>query len=196
MNIYFPFFLIAVAVLMWIVIQYRKSNKSRFTKLGTFNKDHFLRKRVSFYNSLNSAQQKEFVQRLEKFLNLVRLTPVGEDFQLTDGDKLLIGSSAIIPIFNYPDWEYRNLSEIIVYPNSFPLDFDANNPERSILGLVGEGAFQRTMVLSLAAVAEGFSDDTDGHNTGIHEFVHLLDKADGETNGIPYYLLQQHAITP
>ena len=61
--------------------------------------------------------------------------------------------------------------------------------------MVGDGALNRTMILSLPALKDGFKRE-DGHNTGIHEFVHLIDMADGDVNGIPLYLLSKDSISP
>jgi Mlc titration factor MtfA (ptsG expression regulator) len=37
---------------------------------------------------------------------------------------------------------------------------------------------------------------TDKNNTAIHEFVHLLDKTDGATDGVPEILLQHQYVLP
>jgi Mlc titration factor MtfA (ptsG expression regulator) len=42
-----------------------------------------------------------------------------------------------------------------------------------------------TMILSLPALVHGFANQTDKRNVGIHEFAHLIDKADGEIDGLP-----------
>jgi Mlc titration factor MtfA (ptsG expression regulator) len=55
---------------------------------------------------------------------------------------------------------------------------------------------QQMMILSKPALRLGFQNETDKNNTGIHEFVHLLDKADGETDGIPEQLLQKQYTIP
>ncbi|MNL27960.1 Protein MtfA [compost metagenome] len=45
------------------------------------------------------------------------------------------------------------------------------------------------MILSKEALEAGFSNTKDGQNTAIHEFVHLLDKTDGEVDGLPQFLI-------
>ena len=52
------------------------------------------------------------------------------------------------------------------------------------------------MFLSRASLRQGFSNVTDKHNTAIHEFVHLIDKADGDTDGIPDLLLDKKYVMP
>jgi MtfA peptidase len=52
------------------------------------------------------------------------------------------------------------------------------------------------MILSKPALHHGFANDSGIENTGIHEFVHLLDKEDGEVDGIPEALLNRQYILP
>lgn len=61
--------------------------------------------------------------------------------------------------------------------------------------MVGEGVMNRKMILSLEALRYGFSESA-ASNTAIHEFVHLIDKADGEVDGVPEYLIPQKLIQP
>jgi Mlc titration factor MtfA (ptsG expression regulator) len=51
------------------------------------------------------------------------------------------------------------------------------------------------MVLSLPALRGGFDKYVDG-NTAVHEFVHLIDKADGVVDGVPEYLIPKELIKP
>ncbi|MFT5229474.1 MAG: Mlc titration factor MtfA (ptsG expression regulator), partial [Urechidicola sp.] len=62
--------------------------------------------------------------------------------------------------------------------------------------MVGTGRFQKQMILSKAALRKGFFNITDKRNRAIHEFVHLMDKMDGETDGIPEGLLEKQFIIP
>ena len=52
------------------------------------------------------------------------------------------------------------------------------------------------MILSRKALHYGFSNKTDKGNTAIHEFIHLLDKADGVIDGIPAALLDKQYTIP
>ena len=52
------------------------------------------------------------------------------------------------------------------------------------------------MILSRKALHHGFSNKTDKGNTAIHEFVHLLDMMDGNTDGIPEQLLGKENVLP
>ena len=63
-----------------------------------------LKTQVPFYQQLNEDNKKEFEKRLQQFLKQVRIT--GVKTTVEDLDKVLIAASAIIPIFNFPGWEY------------------------------------------------------------------------------------------
>jgi Mlc titration factor MtfA (ptsG expression regulator) len=51
--------------------------------------------------------------------------------------------------------------------------------------MVGTGPLAGKMALSKPALYQGFKNSQDKHNVGIHEFVHLIDMADGECDGYP-----------
>ena len=101
-------------------------------------------------------------------------------------------------MFNFPNWSYNNLTGIIVYPDSFneELQFSNKDKNKRILGMVGTGRFKNQMILSKKAIRLAFNNKTDKHNTPIHEFVHLLDKMDGETNGVPESFIGKEFIAP
>lgn len=107
-------------------------------------------------------------------------------------DQLLVASSAVIPVFGFPEWKYYNLKNVLLYPQTFNKDeFLSSGFEKNTLGMVGSGAMQRMMILSKPALHHGFSNEMGKENTGIHEFVHLLDKEDGEVDGLPEALLKR-----
>lgn len=51
--------------------------------------------------------------------------------------------------------------------------------------MVGTGVMKGKLVLSRPDLHQGFRNDRDKHNVGIHEFVHLIDMADGDCDGFP-----------
>jgi Mlc titration factor MtfA (ptsG expression regulator) len=108
----------------------------------------------------------------------------------------MIASSAVIPIFGFKDWEYRNLTNVILYPDTFDGEFQFEGGSRNILGMVGSGYMNGQMILSRAALIKGFSKSAGKENTAIHEFVHLLDKSDGATDGVPENLLAHEYVLP
>ncbi|WP_299621235.1 M90 family metallopeptidase [uncultured Tenacibaculum sp.] len=148
-----------------------------------------LEENVLFYQQLNTEDRLHFKKRIQTFLNRVEIVAV--DFELEDLDILLVAASAIIPVFGFNNFMYPNLKTVIIYPDYFneDLEFEAKSKNKIIGGLVGNGRFENKMILSRRALHHGFSNKTDKGNTGIHEFVHLLDKLDGNIDGIPKALL-------
>lgn len=153
-----------------------------------------LREQVAFYRRLNEEQKTAFEARVSRFLQQVHIT--GVKTIVEDQDRVLVAAGAIIPIFAFPDWEYRNINEVLLYPGSFSEAFAQEGQDRNILGMVGTGPLQNVMVLSQENVRAGFKGATDKHNTAIHEFVHLVDKSDGATDGIPEALIPHQYARP
>ena len=186
-------FALALAALIFVLITLPQKKPAPVAPLPVAYR-LLLAENVPFYQALGTSKQKEFEQRIQHFLSKVRIT--GINCTIEDIDKVLIASSAIIPIFNFPGWEYVNLNEVLLYPGSFNHEFGQEGPDRNIAGMVGTGAMQRSMILSQAELRQGFLNKSGKHNTGIHEFVHLLDKTDGSTDGLPEFLLANHYMKP
>ena len=149
--------------------------------------------KVNFYSALNSEDKKLFEFEIQEFLLNCRITGIDTNVELTD--RILIASSAVIPIFAFPEWKYTNLKEVLLYSDSFNEEFETKGEERNILGMVGTGYMSGKMILSQKALRLGFANESDKSNTAIHEFVHLIDNQDGATDGIPNALLsKQYAI--
>lgn len=185
---YLTIFLIALGVLLFFLISYLQLKRKR---VRDFNPawSEILNREVTFYRNLSADDRKRFELRILKFLNEVRIE--GIDTEITEKDKMLISASAIIPVFGFPEWHYSNLTAVILYPDRFNKDyeFDDHGEGRIIMGMVGSGRMQGQMILSRKALYSGFSPSAGVQNTGIHEFVHLIDKMDGETDGVPKLLM-------
>jgi MtfA peptidase len=138
---------------------------------------------VPFFHHLGLQERNRFEKRLREFLSEVRIEGVGTE--VTDLDRVLIAAGAVIPIFGFPEWRYKNLTNVILYPDTFDGEFQFEGGSRNILGMVGSGYMNGQMLLSRAALEKGFSPAAGKENTAIHEFVHLLDKSDGATDGVP-----------
>lgn len=189
-------FLISVPVLLligWLIWQYARPRAVEpVTPDATYSQ--LLQQHVAYYRALSDDRKKEFDKRVAHFLSTVRIEGVGTT--VDELDKVLVASSAIIPIFGFTDWYYP-LTNVLLYADRFNEDYQTEGDNRMILGMVGEGgALQSTMVLSKPALHEGFDNKTSKDNTGIHEFVHLLDKVDGATDGVPEYLLPKDHSKP
>lgn len=154
-----------------------------------------LEQNVLFYNSLDDSEKKRFEYKVQEFLLNCRITGIQTDVELND--KLLVASSAIIPIFGFDSWKYSNIREVLLYPAMFNKNYDfEGGADRNILGMVGNQSMEGIMILSKDALRLGFSNESDKQNTAIHEFVHLIDKSDGEIDGIPKLLMERQYAIP
>ncbi len=149
---------------------------------------------VAFYNSLSGEDKSRFEYKVQEFLLNCRITGIETGVDTTD--KLLVASSAVIPILGFADWKYSNINEVILYPSMFNEKFDTKASDRTILGMVGSGYMEGKMILSRQALKHGFKNESDKKNTAIHEFVHLIDKTDGAIDGIPSLLLEKQYSIP
>jgi Mlc titration factor MtfA (ptsG expression regulator) len=158
------------------------------------NTEALLLANVAFYKELDEDKRQLFAARAKDFLADVAVK--GIEVDITPADRILVAAGAIIPIFAFSDWKYRNISEVLLYRGAFNKKFETDGEERNVLGMVGDGAMHRVMIMSLPSLRASFANPTDGHNTAIHEFAHLIDKADGAVDGVPEYLLQRPHILP
>lgn len=186
--------LITLIVFACVLIAVRTLMRKRGTITSQPDElDPLLEQHVPFYRQLDTDARKQFAERVHDFIARTAITGIG--VTITELDKILVAASAIIPIHHFPGWRYRNIHEVLLYGTTFNKAYETEGAERNILGMVGDGALNGQMILSLPALRQGFAR-TDGHNTAIHEFVHLIDKADGSVDGIPEYLLAKPYIIP
>lgn len=144
----------------------------------------FLNEHVSFYANLNAQNKIVFEKRILLFLFTTRVEG-GVDVEVTDEDRLLVASSAIIPVWAFPRWHYFNLATVYLLPGLFDENFVCGTPNARISGMVGTGPMAGKLALSKPHLHQGFLNKRDKQNVGIHEFVHLIDMADGSCDGYP-----------
>jgi len=143
----------------------------------------YLNESVAFYRTLSESDKTLFEKRVRLFLET---TPVeAGQIEVTDEDRLLVAASAVIPVWGFPDWHYFNVQKVFLLPASFNERFECGQPDSLITGMVGTGPMSGKLALSQPALHLGFSNTKDKQNVGIHEFVHLVDMADGDCDGFP-----------
>jgi MtfA peptidase len=187
---------IITAIIVLIVLAFlifRKSEKQPYV-FSSIDIHAFLTGNVLFYSKLNSKQQQKFVERMKNFLGRVKIT--GIKTEVTEEDKALVAAAAIIPIFNFDNWFYPQLDEVLLYPSAFDLNFDLESDGMAVQGMVGNAFLNGKMLLSKASLHTGFLNKTDKVNTAIHEFVHLIDMADGATDGVPELFMNETNVLP
>lgn len=177
--------LIVVAIAAGFIVWMKSSKATQTTTLDTVpvKWKKILTTHVHFYRNLIPRQKLQFESDIQRFLTETKIT--GVETEVTIEDRLLIASSAVIPLFGFPAWNYKNLDEVLLYPTSFDRNYNMDSKEEIITGMVGSGAMDGKMILSKPALHAGFDITNDKKNVGIHEFVHLFDKEDGVIDGIP-----------
>ncbi len=126
---------------------------------------------VPFYRGLSGEEKERFLQMLRIFAEEKIFTGVS-GMEITDEVRVVVSSCAIRLIVNLDLSYYDKLTEILVYPYIYAHP----NKEGAFLGEAGDWG---TVVLSWPAVLEGLANPRDGHETAIHEFAHVLDRAAG-----------------
>lgn len=173
-----------------------------FKKTLVFNTDltevqkELLEKNVLFFMKLSAVEKERFSKSVALFLSSIKIKAVS--CSVTEVDELLIGASAIIPVFGFPSWTYVNLKEVYIFPDAFntKLEYVGWRNNRNILGIVGGGRLKNKMVLSQKALRLGFENKSDKNNTAIHEFVHLIDMTDGDVDGLPLSIINKPYTLP
>lgn len=189
------FIAVVIASLLIIVVRSIKTGRQAADAVEfPLSWKTILEQHVLFYHNLAPEEKKRFEKDVSRFIKNVRITGVDTDVDITD--KLLVASSAAIPVFGFPDWDYTFLDEVLLYPAHFDRNYQINSGEETITGMVGSGAMEGKMILSKPSLHLGFKNATDKQNVGVHEFIHLLDKEDGEVDGVPATLLNKKYAIP
>ena len=182
-----------VLIGLFIFFRFRKSGNSLPEKTVPGEQIQLLETHVKYFRNLQPEQKAIFAKRVGEFLKRVTIEGVGTTAELSD--RVLVAASALIPVFGLGDWKYPNLTNVILYPDNFNKDFQFEGKGRNTLGMVGTGYMNGQMILSKPALVDAFANADSKSNTAIHEFVHLLDKTDGSTDGIPENLMDRSSLS-
>ena len=137
-----------------------------FRKLENVYKP-WLVKYFPFYNSLTPEHKALFEKRVQKFIDLKQFIPRGGLKIVTPEMKALIAGSAIQITFGYPNIYFIHFWRILIYPDNYFSTITRNYHK-------GEVNRKGLIVLSWKSFKEGFSNQTDGLNLGLHEMAHAL----------------------
>ncbi len=138
----------------------------------------FLSQRCDHYQRLPEALRRRFEQDVLFFLAEERIT--GIEVEATLELRLLVAASAVSLSVGWPDFEWEQLAEVLVYPQAFNRDYGYKQAERA-----GEAHAWGTIILSAPALIESFAIPDDAFHVGLHEFAHLLDVERTHFDGIP-----------
>ena len=117
-----PDVITALALLMVIAIIYFALKKpSAGKEISSDAQRKILEEHVEFYQELSVTEKKLFEEDVSKFLKNVKIT--GVNTEVEDMDQVFVAAAAVIPIFAFRAWEYRNINEVLLYPDNFSKEF-------------------------------------------------------------------------
>jgi len=137
----------------------------------------FLLDNYDHYDRLPPDLRRRFEDDVRIFMAETRVT--GVEAEVTHELRLLVAASAVTLSVGWPDYEWDQLTEVLLYPHSFDRDYSFESPE-----MVGEAHAWGTVILSIPALRESFADPDDAYHVGIHEFAHLLELNQTRFDGI------------
>lgn len=138
----------------------------------------FLEERCDPYVRLAAPLRARFEDDVRLFVAEKRIT--GVEMEVDDELRLLVAASAVTLSVGWPDYEWDQLAEVLVYPQDFDRDYQFGADELS-----GQTHPWGTVILSAPSLEESFDDPDDAYHVGLHEFAHLLDLEEGHFAGIP-----------
>ena len=116
--------LLFIAILAVIIWKWKPARKSVTLGISQNDIEKLLSENVLYYQRLSETEKLGFEKKISGFLQQVRIEGVG--LTVDDTDKVLVAASAIIPTFAFPFFEYPNLKQVLIYPNSFDRNFQTS----------------------------------------------------------------------
>jgi len=138
----------------------------------------YLLERYDHYERLDAAWRARFEDDVRIFVAEKRITGIG--LEATPELRLLVAASAVTLSVGWPDYEWDQLTEVLLYPDDFDRDYDVGRED-----LAGQAHPEGTVILSVPSLEESFEYPDDAYHVGIHEFTHLLDLEQAHFGGIP-----------
>ena len=170
---------VAAGTVLWRNMR-RRERSRRKALSGPFPKAwrRLLEERYDHYSRLPTSLRGRFEDDLRIFLAEKRVTGVGVD--ASEELRLLVAASAVTLTLGWPDAEWDQLGEVLLYPQGFDRDYSFEHAD-----LAGEAHAWGTVILSVPTLLESFAYPDDGYHVGLHEFAHLLDVEQTRFDGIP-----------
>ena len=134
-----------------------------------------LKQKNTYFKNLSSSGQQRFADRVSRFMEDKNF--IGrEGLIVTDEIRVLISASAVQLTFGLKDYTISHLHTI----NVFPRAFYSKLFETSFKGLTTQGGI---VSLSWDDFKEGYANENDRLNLGLHELAHALN-VDLDEDGI------------
>ncbi len=138
----------------------------------------FLLESYDHFQRLPTEWRRRFENDLRLFLAEKRIT--GVEMEVSNELRLLVAASAVTLSLGWPDHEWDQLTEVLLYPQDFDRDWSFEDSD-----LAGQAHPWGTVILSVPSLYESFEDPDDAYHVGLHEFAHLVDVEQTHFDGIP-----------
>lgn len=126
-----------------------------------------LNKHFVYYTQLPLEKQKIFEQKVQYFIHQKDFIP-RQIPEVTEEMKVLIAACAVQLTFGFPKVALSYFTRILIYPD----DYYSTISRRFHRGEVNPRL--KIIVLSWRHFVEGYLDQKDGRNLGLHEMAHAL----------------------
>lgn len=175
-----PFYFIVLLILFTVVfilpLYYFWSVYRQYHPRSLKLKYSFYVAQISYYQNLSPIDRLLFEKRVQLFINNKQFISRGKGFNLNDEMVARIAASAVEISFGFPKMGFEHFSRILIYPD----DYYSNITKKFHAGEVNARGF---IVLSWKSFQEGYNNDSDGINLGIHEMAHALKLENRIQNG-------------
>ena len=126
-----------------------------------------LKNNFPFYNKLELRKKKEFERKVQYFIHMKEFIPRQLDF-VTDEMKVLISACAVQLTFGYPKVFLSHFKRILIYPDAYYSTINNSFHKGEVNPRL------QAIVLSWKSFVQGYLDQNDGINLGLHEMAHAM----------------------
>jgi Mlc titration factor MtfA (ptsG expression regulator) len=144
--------------------------------------------RYPFLRWRSPEAQRELRRLTSLFLDRKEFTAAG-GLRLTDAMAVSIAAQAVLPVLELGLARYDGFVGVVVHPDQVVAQRSVHDEDGLVHeyeeALAGEAVQGGPVMLSWRDVREGGRATAQGYNVVIHEFAHVLDMADGLSDGVP-----------
>jgi MtfA peptidase len=173
-------YVFALAVVLFLLLRHRKRIQRGYgyasqaaAPLKTYvlpvpqQYKNILQKYFPYYRELSEQNKSRFEMKVTNFIYGKKFIPRNVD-EVTLEAKVLIAASAVQLTFGLPHVYLRHFNKILVYPDNYYSSITKRYHKGEVNPRFG------IIVLSWQAFVDGYIDQTDSINLGLHEMAHAL----------------------
>ena len=148
--------------------------------------------KVSFYKGSLHGKTKVRVSEQIAFLQNHEISTAGT--RINETDLVLVGASAVIPVFRFERWRYHGLDEIVVFGPSFDHNFATPGTRR--WSVCSGRVISTGKCFSPDALRKGLLKRKTGTTRPFTSSFTSSDKMDGQVDGIPKVIIRRQYVLP